>query len=127
MLSLLRDMGVHKEGDMYCDSSAALAITQRRGAGKLRHIDVGLMWIQQERRRGDQAGGVKFHKIDGTQNPAYMVTKYVNKATMESLLPVVGCEWRRGRAAEGLEISRGMGYTGKTARKASWTRSASTG
>ena len=30
------------------DSSAALAISNRRGSGKLRHIAIGLLWIQEK-------------------------------------------------------------------------------
>ena len=38
--SMMRDFGVEKNGVIYADSSAALAIAKRKGAGKLRHINV---------------------------------------------------------------------------------------
>ena len=74
----------------------------------MRHIDVGMMWIQQERRAGEQGGGLKFTKVLGTKNPADVATKYLNKTTMGKILPIVGCEWRQGRAVEGLTLSRGL-------------------
>ena len=44
--SVMADWGMKVEGEIYCDSSAALAMTQRRGVGKLRHIDVAMTWMQ---------------------------------------------------------------------------------
>ena len=38
--SMLRDFGADSSGVVYADSSAALAIAKRKGAGKLRHINV---------------------------------------------------------------------------------------
>ena len=33
-------------GQMWGDASAALAIVKRKGLGKMRHIEVGHLWIQ---------------------------------------------------------------------------------
>ena len=44
--SMLRDFGVESEGVVYAVSSAALAIARRKGAGKMRHINVNSLWIQ---------------------------------------------------------------------------------
>ena len=33
--------------DVYVDSSAALAAVNRKGCGKLRHVRVGQLWVQQ--------------------------------------------------------------------------------
>ena len=45
--SMLKDFGRYSSGVVYGDSSAALAITNRKGAGKLRHINVSCLWIQE--------------------------------------------------------------------------------
>ena len=45
--SLMIDLGRDSSGVVYADSSAALAIAKRKGAGKLRHIIVSLHWIQE--------------------------------------------------------------------------------
>ena len=42
--SLLRDLGVEKGCVIYADSTAALAIAKRKGAGKLRHINISC-WV----------------------------------------------------------------------------------
>ena len=45
--SMLRDLGVETSGVVYADSSAALAIAKRKGAGKLRHINVSSLRVQE--------------------------------------------------------------------------------
>ena len=44
---MLRDFRVESEGVIYADSSAALAIAKRKGAGKMRHVNVDCLWIQE--------------------------------------------------------------------------------
>ena len=44
--AVLRDWGQEKSSMLYADSSAALAIAKRKGAGKLRHIHISALWIQ---------------------------------------------------------------------------------
>ena len=44
--SLLRDMGVHLGIVIYTDASAAKGMASRRGLGKVRHIDVSQLWVQ---------------------------------------------------------------------------------
>ena len=51
--SMLRDLGVDTSGVIYADSSAALAIAKRKGAGKLRHINVSSLWVQERQDRKD--------------------------------------------------------------------------
>ena len=40
LIGLCRDMGLAVEGEVFCDSSAALGIAQRLGTGKLRHVRI---------------------------------------------------------------------------------------
>ena len=88
-------------------------MTQRRGVGQLRHIGVAMAWIQQQARQGRGHGGLDYHKIEGTKNPADICTKYLTKTVIEGALKKIGIEWRSGRAKEGLEVSRGLPtYTG---------------
>ena len=44
---LAADWGVKLEGRIYVDSSAAIGVAHRKGNGKLRHVKVGLLWIQE--------------------------------------------------------------------------------
>ena len=51
--SLAADLGRDLKVVMYADSSAAIAIAKRRRAGKLRHINIGLLWIQDKTESGE--------------------------------------------------------------------------
>ena len=52
-------------GEVFVDSSAALAVVNRKGCGKLRHVRVGQVWVQQLAEEED----IKFKKILGEENP----------------------------------------------------------
>ena len=41
LLSLMKDLGRSQKGMIWADSTAALAIAKTKGAGKLRHINMG--------------------------------------------------------------------------------------
>ena len=53
------------------DSSAAKSFVNRRGLGKMRHIEVRDLWLQKEVREGR----VEVYKIPGIENPADLMTK----------------------------------------------------
>jgi hypothetical protein len=50
MISPARDSGEVKKGKVWSDSAAALSNTQRQGARKIRHINVGMLWKQQKQK-----------------------------------------------------------------------------
>ena len=52
LICLLRDMGQEFQGEINCDSSAALGIAQRQGVGKLRHVRTQALWVQEVRHEG---------------------------------------------------------------------------
>ena len=82
------------------DSSAALAVTQRKGNGKLRHIRVGQLWVQQTAENET----VKYRKVAGERNPADLCTKHLARGRLDELLEQIHCEDRCGRAQLGLEV-----------------------
>ena len=55
------------------DASAAKGITARRGAGKIRHIEVSQLWIQDKVRKGE----IIMRKVDTKENLADALTKFV--------------------------------------------------
>ena len=63
--SMLRDFGRSSEGVVYADSSAALAIARRKGADKMRHINVNSLWIQERQNEND----LELRKVLGTEKP----------------------------------------------------------
>ena len=52
--SMLSDFGITIDRRLFLstDSSAAKGICDRRGLGKVRHIDVNMLWIQDRVQRG---------------------------------------------------------------------------
>ncbi len=55
--ALLADLGVKRGIKLKTDASAAKGIASRRGLGKVRHIEVSQLWLQE--REGD---GIKLHR-----------------------------------------------------------------
>ena len=100
LLQLARDWGIQYEGKVLIDSSAALAVVRRKGNGKLRHIRVGSLWVQQTETRGD----LRYSKVLGTLDPADLLTKGLGTRLLEQHRAKVGQEVREGRATEGLCI-----------------------
>ena len=84
--SMMRDWGQESATTLYADSSAALAIAKRKGAGKLRHITVSALWIQDVQDRE----GAEYIKILGTDNPADLMTKYLPYGEICGLLKIMG-------------------------------------
>ena len=79
-LGLKLEMETHLDGNVsecagrvHVDSSAALGVIGRKGNGKLRHIRIGQLWVQQLAEEGE----MKFVKIAGVKNPADLFTKYL--------------------------------------------------
>ena len=47
LVQLAADWGLDMKGKIHVDSSAAIGVAHRRGNGKLRHVKVGSLWIQE--------------------------------------------------------------------------------
>ena len=93
--SLMRDMGWDVKVNIHSDATAAIGICRRKGLGKIRHLDCTDLWIQ------DAARSKRIHilKVDGKSNPADVLTKYVDKATMTTALRKMNLEQQDGRPA----------------------------
>ena len=100
-----KELGI-EVGDMVIeaatDSSAAKSYASRRGAGRVRHIEVRLLWLQQ----AVADGRFRLQKVLGTENPADTLTKYKSLSEIRSLLSrvnvdVVKKHLERGREEHG--------------------------
>ena len=101
--SLAADLGRDMKVKMYADSSAAIAIAKRKGAGKLRHINIGLLWIQQK----TETEEIVVKKVKGVSNPADMMTKAVNRDKLEKYMIMTRQKVEEGRAKEALKVKEG--------------------
>ena len=102
ILQMASGLGRTVAGEVYVDSSAALAVVGRKGNGKLRHIRVGHLWVQQVAE--DEV--LAYRKVHGKTNPADICTKHVQQALTDAAADRTGMEFRGGRAEEGLELNR---------------------
>ena len=100
--SVMKDMTGKDMGaiGVYTDASAAIGIAQRLGVGKVRHIDVGMLWVQQHQR----AGEIDVQKVGTKSNPADVFTKQVPGEVLWRHLESVGFESREGRAEAAVEL-----------------------
>ena len=77
------------------DSSAALAVVARKGNGTLRHVRVGHLWVQQVA----ADGGLKYHKVNGEENPSDACTKHLASETPEEASRACGTVPKVGASA----------------------------
>ena len=88
MQSIMSDLGWYPTIHLWVDSSAAKAMASRTGLGKVRHMEVKFLWLQQALR--DQK--FRLFKIDGKLNPADVGTKPHSWQEMKELLKRIGVE-----------------------------------
>lgn len=86
--SLAADLGLHVRVDVFVDSSAAIGMSNRTGVGRVRHLDVKDLWVQEQVRRKR----IYLHKIRGDLNPADLGTKPLSVAEMTGKLKSIGAE-----------------------------------
>ena len=101
VLQMVETFGTKVTGEIFVDSSAALAVVGRKGNGRMRHIRVGHLWIQQVAEDETLA----YRKVVGTDNPADINTKHVNQRLIDRALSKVEMRLVGGRAESGLTVS----------------------
>ena len=79
--SLLAHLGFHVKVEVVQDSTAAKGTASRAGIGRIKHLDVGWLWIQQTVENGE----IKLMKIEGKVNPAEFLTKPKSAKEMSRL------------------------------------------
>ena len=91
---MLQDLGVDSQLKLECDSSAAVGIAPRSGLGKLRHLEVHLLWLQELVR--DKR--VELRKVDGKVNVADFLKKFCKREVLDYALPACHFHECSGRA-----------------------------
>ena len=109
--SMLRDFGIEAEAHLQVDASAAIGIAQRKGLGKVRHLDCQALWIQDAVRQRR----VHLEKVLGTENPADLMTKYLDQASMDKMLAKMGVSMADGRAASAPQTAKHVAHVEEAA------------
>lgn len=73
MHSLLGDFGINAKLCVQMDVSAAIGVMQRRGVGKIRHLDVSTLWLQEKQLKQL----MEVRKVHGLANAGGLMTKNV--------------------------------------------------
>ena len=95
------DLGLWAEGRatvrvlVLTDSSTCKGICQRTGLGKVRHIDVALLWLQDLVRKGR----ICVRKVAGKDNPADLLTKYLSGVRTAEISQQLGFHAVDGRSS----------------------------
>ena len=84
--SMCADLGVKIGIDMFIDAKATMGIVNRRGLGKVRHISVQSLWLQDAVRKEK----LKLMKGDWDSNVADMMTKALAGPDIERFMNIMG-------------------------------------
>ena len=98
--SLCGDLGLNVWLRLHSDSTAAIGVCRRRGLGRIRHLAVADLWLQDK----VKSNALSVHKIAGKDNPADALTKWVDAATLQKALSKMRIEPESGRAANAAQI-----------------------
>lgn len=108
LVSMLKDLGV-KCGD----ASAALGIINRKGLGRVRHIDTNWLRLQEK----DVERQFEFKRIKGSDNPADLFTKSLSADAINKHMETLMLAFEKGRAQKAPTLAlrswhrRGKGAT----------------
>ena len=91
--AILKDLGIDKGIVLKTDASAAKGITSRRGLGKVRHIEINQLWVQEKVLNGE----LVVIKIPGKENVSDALTKPVGPGELEFHMRGVELEVQSGR------------------------------
>ena len=92
--SVAIDLGIAGGLTLRADAQAAIGICRRSGIGRVRHLAVGQLWIQERIREG----AVRLEKVAGDRNPADAATKHLSADKLGRCVAALGCEPRAGRS-----------------------------
>ena len=90
---LMRDLGMQLRTRVFTDASAAIGIASRKGLGKVRHIEVNQLWLQ------DKVGTkeIEIRKVESKKNLADALTKHVESEDLRTHCTGTGQVIREGR------------------------------
>ena len=99
--SLAADLEIGLKLELHADSAAAIGICRRSGIGRVRHLAVGQLWIQERLREGT----LSLFKVAGPANPADLLTKHLPSSLLTAHLLRLGALLEGGRAGSAPRVS----------------------
>ena len=80
--NIMRDLGFELHIQINTDASVAKSIAMRRGTGNVRHIEVNQLWVQERVAKGE----LEIRKVGTEENIADILTKHIDRETLEKHL-----------------------------------------
>ena len=93
MIAVMKEYGIECDLVVKSDAVAAIGIVKRQGLGRVRHLAVADLWVQQRAKGGE----VSYVKLDGKKNTSDMMTKAVEREVIMRHMETLGLEMRGGR------------------------------
>ena len=93
MKGLLEDMGIEVGIQVNTDSSVAKTIAMRKGAGRVRHIEVRELLVQDRVAKGE----LQIFNVKGEFNVADGLTKHLERHKMDKYMEACGFVRSDGR------------------------------
>ena len=88
MNKLLKEVDLGPENvTLFCDASSSIGVAKRPGIGKLRHLHVAYLWLQQK----VKDGYLKIAKVFGKVNFGGVFTKHVPAVSMDDRIESGTC------------------------------------
>ena len=89
------DLGVKLEIKVWMDSTTGAAIGSRQGLGKLKHVDVRFLWVQDYTRRKE----ISIWKVHTSLNFADILTKAISAMILRAVMIKLGFDFPPGRSS----------------------------
>ena len=93
VIGIMRDYHQERHVRISSDSSAALGISRRRGLGKVRHIELNQLWLQEKVSMQE----VEVRKVRGEDNLVVALTKYLEGRKIQEHMNSTGQHVKDGR------------------------------
>ena len=84
--AMMGELGEKLGIELRCDASAAVGMVMRRGLGKVRHIDVTQLWLQER----VSSGQISIKKVGTKENVSDCLTKGVSNQEMQWAMAEAG-------------------------------------
>ena len=94
MRSMFHDLSSDTRIRLRTDATAGKHLVSRRSLGRVRHIDVAGLWIQQPVREGDS--GVL--ELKNNYNPSGVMTKHLGREDMDNCVQQLARKYLSGRS-----------------------------
>ena len=90
--SVLRDLGHKARVCVMTDSSAAKGMASRKGLGKVRHVEVNQLWVQQKVGSGE----IELRKVEGRTTWQMLSPNMSSMNVFKNISGVRANGWRMG-------------------------------